>query len=273
MYPRLFQIGPFTVYGYGLMLAIGFIVASWILTLEFKRRSLDPNAANTVTLIALVAGVVGSKVLYLFEHLSSFLADPIGMTFNPGGLTFYGGYILAALSIYWYGKKKGIRFLVIADAVSPALMLGYGIARIGCHLAGDGDYGFPTTLPWGTDYSRGTYPPSLAFRDFPEITSKYPNGIVPDTTLCHPTPVYELIICAIFFWILWRYRTRLQPAGKMFTLYLMLAGVERFAIEFLRPNPRILYGFSEAQLIAIVLIIAGAIGWRHYTVRPAAHAK
>ncbi len=268
MYPRILQIGPFTVYGYGLMLAIGFIVASYILTLEFKRRKLDPNAANTVTLIALVAGVVGSKILYLFEHLSSFLTDPIGMAFNPGGLTFYGGFILAAVSIYLYGKKKGIRFLVIADAVSPALMLGYGIARIGCHLAGDGDYGFPTNLPWGTDYSKGTYPPSLAFRDFPEITRNYPHGIVPDTTLCHPTPVYELIICAIFFWILWRLRDRLRPDGKMFMLYLMLAGLERFAVEFIRLNPRILFGLSEAQLIAIVLMVAGAAGWRYYSPRP-----
>jgi len=252
------------------MLAVGFIVASYVLSLEFKRRSLDPAIANSITLIALVAGVAGSKILYLFEHWSSFVADPIGMAFNPGGLTFYGGFILAAVCIYVYGRAKGIRFLVIADAVSPALLLGYGIARIGCHLAGDGDYGFPTTLPWGTDYSRGTYPPSLAFRDFPEITKLYPNGVVPDHTLCHPTPVYELILCAIFFVVLWRLRTRLQPDGKIFMLYLMLAGLERFSIEFLRLNPRILFGLSEAQLIAVLFMGAGVVGWWKYSARKTA---
>jgi phosphatidylglycerol:prolipoprotein diacylglycerol transferase len=265
MCPRLFQIGPFTVYGYGLMLALGFLVASYLLVNEFKRKKIDPNFANNVTIIALVAGVIGSKILYLFEHWSSFVADPIGLAFNPGGLTFYGGFLLAAYSIYVYGKKKGISFFVIADAVAPGLLLGYGIARVGCHLAGDGDYGFPTTLPWGTDYSKGTYPPSLAFKDFPEITSQFPNGIVPDNIPCHPTPIYELIMCALMFLFLWRIRKNITQSGKLFMVYLMLAGVERFTIEFLRPNPRVMFGFSEAQLVAIALIIIGLLGWWKYT--------
>ncbi len=261
MCPRLFQIGPFTVYGYGLMLALGFIAGSYLFVNEFKRRKLDPNIANNITLIALAAGVVGSKILYLLENIPSFLADPVGMTFNPGGLTFYGGFLLASLSIFLYGKKKNIKFFTIGDAIAPGLMIGYGIARIGCHLAGDGDYGFPTTLPWGTDYSKGTYPPSIAFRDFPEITSRFPGGIVPDTVLCHPTPVYELIICALMCWFLWSIRKKTAPIGKLFMMYLVLAGVERFFIEFLRPNPRYILGLSEAQLIAIVLMSIGTFGW------------
>jgi phosphatidylglycerol:prolipoprotein diacylglycerol transferase len=139
--------------------------------------------------------------------------------------------------------------------------LAYGVARLGCHFAGDGDYGYPTTLPWGTDYSKGTYPPSLAFRNVPEIASKYPGGVVPDNTLCHPTPVYELILCAILFWILWRFRKRIQPEGRMFMLYLVFAGLERFSIEFLRINPRVVLNLSEAQLIAIPLMIVGLVGW------------
>ncbi|HVN49155.1 MAG TPA: prolipoprotein diacylglyceryl transferase [Bacteroidota bacterium] len=271
MYPRLFHIGPFdfgpfhigtiTVYGYGLMLAVGFIIASYVLANEFKRRKLDPNFANNITIIALLAGVAGSKILYLIENLNEFLADPFGMTFSPGGLTFYGGFILATLCIYFYGKKKKLGFFLMGDAIAPALMLGYGIARVGCHLAGDGDYGFPTSLPWGTDYANGTYPPSIAFRDFPEVTGKFPGGIVPDHTLCHPTPIYELIICVVMFFILWRLRKNIQPVGKLFMLYLVLAGLERFSIEFLRINQRLLFGLSEAQLIAIVLIAVGSIGW------------
>jgi phosphatidylglycerol---prolipoprotein diacylglyceryl transferase len=265
MCPRLFQIGPFTVYGYGLMLAIGFIIGSFLLVSEFKRRKLDPNVANNITVVALIAGIAGSKILYLLENFSSFLADPMGMTFNPGGLTFYGGFILATYSIYVYGKKKNISFRTICDAISPGLIIGYGIGRLGCHLAGDGDYGFPTTLPWGTDYSNGTFPPSIAFKGFPEITSQFPGGIVPNTIPCHPTPVYEFILCALICWFLWSIRKKTTPEGKLFTIYLILAGIERFVIEFLRPNPRIILGLSEAQLIALALVALGALGCWKYT--------
>ena len=261
MCPRLLQIGPFTIYGYGLMLAIGFIIGSYLVTYEMKRRGLDPNLGNTVTLIALVAGVAGSKLLFLIENWGYFLDDPIGMAFSPSGLTFYGGFLLATFSIYLYLRKRGIRFLLAADAIAPGLMLAYGIARIGCHLAGDGDYGFPTTLPWGTDYSKGTYPPSVAFKNIPEIANTFPDGIVPDHTLCHPTPMYEFLICGILFMVLWRLRAKLQPEGKLFMLYLIVAGLERFLIEFVRINPRSALGLSEAQLIALAIVLVGLLGW------------
>ncbi len=262
MYPRLFEIGPFTVYSYGLMLGTSFIIASLLLTSELKRKKLDPELGSAITLIALFGGVSGSKILYLIEHWSYFTADPFGMAFSPGGLTWYGGFLLVTWLIYLYAKKKKVNFFTIADATSPGLLWAYGIARIGCHLAGDGDYGYPTTLPWGTNYSNGTYPPSLAFRGFPEVTSKFPGGIVPDSTLCQPTPIYEFILCTILFYILWRNRTKIVGTGRMFMWYLIAAGAERFTIEFFRINPRMLLGLSEAQLISIPLIILGAIGLR-----------
>ncbi len=262
MHPVIFSFGGITIYSFGLMMGISFLIGNYLLTKEFKRKKLHPDLASNITLIALVAGVSGSKLLYLLENWSAFIADPVGMTFSPGGLTFYGGFILALASIYFYARKKNLKFLQIADAGAPALLLAYGIARIGCHLAGDGDYGFPTTLPWGTDYSNGTYPPSAAFRNFPEVTSLYPNGVVPDDTLCHPTPVYETIICSVFFLFLWKRRTVWKPDGQMFYAYLVLAGLERFAVEFFRLNPRLLLGLSEAQVIALILIAVGAIGYR-----------
>ncbi len=265
MCPKLLEIGPFTIYSYGLMLATGFLLASYLLSLELRRRNLDPHLGNTITLLAVVAGISGSKILFLIENWRAFLNDPLGMAFSPSGLTFYGGFILATSAIYFYARRKRVRFLTIADATAPGLMLGYGVARLGCHFAGDGDYGFPTDLPWGTDYSNGTYPPSLAFRGFPEIASQFPGGVVPDTTPLHPTPVYELIVCTLFFWILWRWRATLQPDGKLFMVYLILAGLERFAIEFLRLNPRILFGLSEAQWIALLLMVIGAVGWFRYS--------
>jgi phosphatidylglycerol:prolipoprotein diacylglycerol transferase len=259
MCPRLFEIGPFTVYSFGLMMALGFLTANYFLALELKRRKLDTSIANNIILIGLVAGVVGSKLLFLFENWEQFVADPIREGLSPSGLTWYGGFVLAALGIYAYGRKLKINFKIISDATSPGLLLGYGVARLGCHFSGDGDYGFPTTLPWGTDYSRGTYPPSAAFRSFPEITSRYPNGVVPDNTPCHPTPVYEFLLCALIFWILWRFRKRIRPDGAMFALYLLFSGIERFSIEFLRINPRVAFGLTEAQLIAIVLMIGGSL--------------
>jgi phosphatidylglycerol:prolipoprotein diacylglycerol transferase len=261
MYPVILELGPFTIYSFGLMMGISFIIANLLLIKEFKRKKLDPDLASNITLIALVAGVAGSKLLYLLEHFKEFTADPIDMAFSPGGLTFYGGFILATISTYVYARKKGIRFMQIADAAAPALLLAYGIARIGCHLAGDGDYGFPTTLPWGTDYSNGTFPPSAAFRNFPEIVAQYGvNGVVPDTVLCHPTPIYELIICSLMFFFMWKNRARWTTEGEMFYTYLVLAGVERFSVEFLRLNPRLFLGLSEAQIFAVILAIIGAIG-------------
>ncbi len=260
MYPVIVSFGSFTIYSFGLMMGLSFLLGNHLLTREFKRKKIKPELASNITLIALIAGVSGSKLLYLIENWSHFVRDPVGMTFSPGGLTFYGGFVLAMLSVYLYTRSKNIPFIRIADAAAPALMLAYGVARIGCHLAGDGDYGFPTTMPWGTDYSNGTYPPSAAFRNFPEVTSLFPGGVVPDNTLCHPTPVYETIICAVFFLFLWRKRTVWTMEGQLFYSYLILAGLERFSVEFFRLNPRLLLGLSEAQVIALILMLIGAVG-------------
>jgi phosphatidylglycerol:prolipoprotein diacylglycerol transferase len=265
MCPRLLEIGPVTVYSFGLMMALGFLAANYVLTRELKRRKLDPAIANNIILIGLVAGVAGSKLLHLFEHWDQFIMDPAREAFSPSGLTWYGGFVLATIFIYLYSKYIGVSFKIISDATSPGLLLGYGVARLGCHFAGDGDYGFPTSLPWATDYSKGTYPPSYAFKPFPEISRNYPNGIVPDTTLCHPTPVYEFLVCSFLFLLMWRYRNKMKPDGTMFAVYLVLAGFERFAIEFFRINPRVFVGLSEAQLIAIVLMVFGSLLLAYYT--------
>lgn len=259
MYPELFKIGPFTVYSYGLMLGIAFIVASYILAKEVERKRLNPEFATEITLLAIIFGIIGSKLFHLFENWSDFLNDPIGMAFSPGGLTFYGGLILATLAIYIYTRKKKVPFPFIADAASPSLALAYGIGRIGCHLAGDGDYGIPTDLPWGTNYENGTVPPSAMFRGS-DIAQNYPGGIVPDNTPLHPTPVYEFLGALLIFWILWKFRKKDWADGKLFMFYLVFSGMARLLVEFIRLNPRILFGLSEAQLISIGLMIIGTIG-------------
>ncbi|MCC6865373.1 MAG: prolipoprotein diacylglyceryl transferase [Ignavibacteria bacterium] len=266
MIPKLFQLGPIPVYSYGLMLGICFIVASWLLQREFKRKKLEEGTAVNITFIALVGGVVGSKLLYVIEEWKSITSMPASKIFStdglfsPAGLTFYGGLILATALIYFYSRSKKIPFLRICDAAAPSLAIGYGIARIGCHLSGDGDYGLPVSefmswVPWGTDYSKGTLPPSIAFRGS-DIAAKF-GGVVPDNTLCHPTPVYEFIFGALIFWLLWKKREVFLGDGKLFGLYLILSGASRLLVEFIRLNPRYLFGLSEAQLISIVLIGLG----------------
>ncbi len=259
MCPELFKIGPLTVYGYGLMLAVAFIVASYILSLEFKRKGIHPDLASEVTLFALIFGIIGAKLFHLFDEWDTFLQDPVGEFFSPGGLVWYGGFLVALIAIYVNSRRRNLPFLVLGDAAAPSLALGYGIGRIGCHLAGDGDYGIPTDLPWGVDYSKGTYPPSYAFRGT-EIAKNYPDGIVPDNTPLHPTPVYEFILGLIIFMILWNLRKKIGVNGKIFMLFLILHGSARFLVEFIRINPKILFGLSEAQLISIILILAGISG-------------
>jgi phosphatidylglycerol:prolipoprotein diacylglycerol transferase len=263
MYPELFKIGPFTVYSFGLMLGIAFVLSSYLLTKEMERRKLSPKLATEVTLLAIIFGIIGSKLFYLFENWDLFINNPIGQAFSPGGLTFYGGLILAIIAIWIHVKRKKIPFLFIADAASPSLALAYGIGRIGCHLAGDGDYGIPTNLPWGTNYEHGTVPPSVMFRGS-EIAKHYPGGIVPDNTPLHPTPIYEFLIMLLIFWILWKLRKKDWADGRLFMLYLVLSGIERFSVEFIRLNDRLLFGLTEAQLISVLLIIIGSIGYYYY---------
>jgi phosphatidylglycerol---prolipoprotein diacylglyceryl transferase len=263
MYPELFKIGPFTVHSFGLMMAIGFIIASWLLTNELKRKGYDPAMGSTITLIAVIFGIAGSKILYLIEDWNRFIQDPLHEAFSPGGLTWYGGFFLATFAIWVYIRRKRIPFLTICDAAAPSLMIGYGIARIGCHLAGDGDFGTPTDLPWGMVYSNGTYPPAIALREFPEMVQKYGvNGIIPNDIRVHPAPLYEFIASIFLFGFLWRLRKKEYSNGILFMIYLILYGMERFLVELIRLNPRLLFGLSEAQLISILLIISGIIGFK-----------
>jgi phosphatidylglycerol---prolipoprotein diacylglyceryl transferase len=146
----------------------------------------------------------------------------------------------------------------VLNSIAVALPLGYGIGRIGCHLSGDGDYGLPTDGWWGVDYSSGIVPPSVAFRGT-SIAAEYPGGIMPDTVLCHPTPLYELFlsvgIFALLFYLIWKE----QPTGLIPALYLFLAGMERFFIEFIRINHPVLFGLTQAQWISLLFILAGMI--------------
>lgn len=243
-----------------ILVAIGFFGFALFQKKSSKWFTADTSAF--IVVISILAGVTGSKLLYVLENIEQLGRTPFDTIFSPGGLTWYGGFFLVTAILYYFTKKQDIPFLRVCDAAAPALMIGYGIARIGCHLAGDGDYGVPTELPWGTNYENGTYPPSVAFRNFPEIVSRYGvNGVVPDNIPVHPAPVYEFLAGVLLFLVLWKFRTAFKQNGQLFMLYLMLAGSARLAVEFIRINPRLLFGLTEAQLFSVLLVIVGVVGF------------
>lgn len=251
MYPKLIDIGPVPIYSYGLMLGIAFLVGSVVLRRELVRKHLDENLAITLTFIALVAGVAGSKLFYIIEEwnfgdipLSSLLKTDV--LFSPSGLTFYGGLILSIIAMIIFCKVKKLSVLEILDCLAPAAALGYGMARIGCHLSGDGDYGIPVNgTMWefiGYSYVNGTVP-------------------TPPGVLVHPTSIYEFLIGIGIFLYLWNYRTKSQFNGDVFFRYLILSGIARLFIEIIRLNPKVIFDLSQAQLISILLIVFGGVMW------------
>jgi phosphatidylglycerol:prolipoprotein diacylglycerol transferase len=126
------------------------------------------------------------------------------------------------------------------DLASPAVAVGYGVGRLGCLISGDGDYGVPTSLPWGMSF---------------------PNGLVPTTQRVHPTPIYELLVALLIAAWLWRRGTKSAtlPTGQITGEYLVLSGVARFLVEFIRINPRIYWGMSNAQVASLGSIVAGIL--------------
>ncbi|MBP1691055.1 MAG: prolipoprotein diacylglyceryl transferase [Bacteroidetes bacterium] len=282
MIPVLFELGPFRVYSYGLMLGIAFLLGSVVLARELKRRGLDGAMANTITVLAVVFGIAGAKILYLIEEWDSFLMNPVGMTFSAGGLTWYGGFLLALFVVSMYIRKKKVSFLKVWDCLGIALILTYGVGRIGCHLSGDGDYGIPTTLTWGTIYAQGTAKPSVMLeayfnREPSERESWHYDSLrviiagkdklghlytrFDEVTPLHPAPIYELLLGILGYFLLLAIQRRQLPDGALFMMYLMLASTFRFAIEFLRLNPRIAGGLTEAQLFSIALFALGFAGF------------
>ncbi|MEP7217987.1 MAG: prolipoprotein diacylglyceryl transferase family protein [Bacteroidota bacterium] len=261
MLPELFSFGPIHLYSFGLMMGIAFLVANYLLVRELRRRQF-PNAdqiASTVTLISLAGGIIGSKLFSLLENWSVFIKNPVGEIFSAAGLTFYGGLIVVVITLYIYIRRKGIPFLKLADATSPSLIIGYGIGRIGCQLAGDGDYGIPSDLPWAMGYPNGTVSTLSAHNG--ELVEKFhqmfPGRPVPADIQVHPAPAYETLAALAIFALLWSLRKRPMATGKIFGIYLICAGLERLLVEFIRLNPLYL-GLSQAQWISVGMIGLGA---------------
>ena len=306
----------------GLVVGAIFAYAKWR---ERKKQQLrNPEDRNVriwphdrvgeITIIALVVGLIGAKLFDIFENWSDFLKRPSEYIFSGGGLTFYGGLICATLAIIWFARKNKINVRHLADAIAPSLMIAYAIGRIGCQVAGDGDWGiynsaykvdsanhialaqpneFNDSVMAHTEYF-GTHYKSLTEIDQKSFTKPGTLGFLPnwffaynyphnvnesgvhmagcdDIRYCNqlpipvfPTPLYEILVCAILFFVLWAFRKSIRPAGGLFCLYLILNGLERFFIEKIRVNNRLdFFGLhpTQAEVISFGLILLGAGLW------------
>ncbi len=268
MIPILFKLGPITVYSYGLMMALGFIAADLVIASECRRRSLNPDYATSVVLWGAIAGIAGSRVYDVLDNFAAYMHDPWSIIFSGSGFVWYGGLCGGVLSTYLVARYYGIGFLTTADMCAPALALGQAFGRIGCQVSGDGDWGLPSNLPWAMAYPKaivGWNPGTVLKLDTQgNLVSGFYAGV-----RVHPAPVYEALLYLLVFGFLWSIRRNNRNDGRLFYLYLMLVGAARFLVEFVRINPRVLFGLSEAQLIAIGMMVIGAAAYLYTSGKPA----
>jgi phosphatidylglycerol:prolipoprotein diacylglycerol transferase len=222
---------------FGLMFALGFVAAGAVIQRRLRDWDKPEDWAYEIVFSALLGGLVGARLYFLLQHTSEFSDDPLGSIFSGSGLTWYGGAIGGALAVLAWSRKRGMFNAMVLDLCCVPLALGYGIGRIGCQLSGDGDYGKPWDGPWAM---------------------AYPKGVVPTDVPVHPTPIYETVTMALGAWVLWRLRDHFRP-GVLFALYLVLAGVERFLVEFLRRNPEGALGLTSPQWESLVMLVAGLV--------------
>lgn len=228
---------------------------------------------GSMLMYAAIAGLLGAKIFHNLENLDDFARDPWGSLFSFSGLTFYGGLICGAGAVLWYANRHGIHWRHMLDVGGPGMMLAYAVGRIGCQLSGDGD--------WGID----NFNPKPAWFPFPESwwASKYPHNVINDgvpiegcigrycSELPHPvypTPIYEILICLMLFAGLWAIRKKITTPGILFSIYLIVNGLERFFIEKIRINTRMtVFGITstQAELIAMSLILLGVAGLYYFS--------
>jgi phosphatidylglycerol:prolipoprotein diacylglycerol transferase len=283
MYPYL-NLGPIHLGTFGLLLWLAAVVATVVLHKNFVRNGVDADALNAVALVV-VLGVVGAKVWHELQDVRE-LQISLEMIARPGwhhpidvvmgflswfrdGFAWFGGLtagIAVLLTQGHFARFKGpgwksiddpgpvpgarVGAIRMLDLAAPAAALGYGVGRIGCLLAGDGDYGINTTLPWGVhmmwghdQYHRALVPPT------------------PPTALVQPTPIYELLFAIAVFWVLWELGKKAKPVGWLTGLYLVLSGIGRFLVEFVRVNPKLYFHgtLSNAQVAAAASVLVGLV--------------
>jgi phosphatidylglycerol:prolipoprotein diacylglycerol transferase len=270
MYPYL-NLGFAHIGTFGLMLWLAAVCATIVLYKNFARNGSDADALNIVTMVV-IAGIIGAKAWHELENIPDLIGAwrqivapgfhrPTEVFFNflhwfQAGFAWYGG-LLASIAMLIYqgivakpnGLTGGRAALRMLDFAAPAAAIGYGVGRIGCLLSGDGDYGINTTLPWGVHMMHGL--------------TQYTRALVlptPVDAAVQPTPIYELLFALALAWWLWKRASKPLPLGLLTGEYLLLSGIGRFLVEFVRINPRIYFHhtMSNAQVAALGSVLFGA---------------
>jgi phosphatidylglycerol---prolipoprotein diacylglyceryl transferase len=239
-----------------MFMCFAFIAAYLALAAEIRRRKLAIDPYNVVAFVA-IAGILGAKIWHTIDTPEDRLSFAVLSNFWAfvgwfrSGFAWFGGFVGGIATLLYLGRRYQLNPIRMLDIASPAAAIGYAVGRIGCLVSGDGDYGKPTSWSW---------PWGMAF----------PNGLVPTTTKCveagwpancnvYPTPIYEFIAGTLIFLYLWRRARKPMPAGVLTGEFLMLSGAERFLVEFIRINPHVILGMSNAQFTALLSIAAGAV--------------
>ncbi len=243
MLPYL-HLGWFNLPTFGLMLWCAAVAGAFMVDRAFRRDKITADAVGMVA-IALVAGIVGAKLWHVLDSPEDFRIMGWSVLWDTAGFAWYGGLIFGILVLVLQGLRARIGALRTLDLCAPGAAIGYGIGRIGCYLSGDGDYGIDikpvhifgsTYHPWGTSF---------------------PHGLVPVFVPVYPTPLYELAGGLIIGWWLWWRLGKPHAAGAVVGQYLALTGLARFLVEFIRRNPKVLWGLSNAQLASAGAVLAG----------------
>jgi prolipoprotein diacylglyceryl transferase len=236
---------------------LAFVTAFLVLDREVRRRKLKIDAQMVIAYMA-VAGILGAKIWHIIDTpldrpTFDLLFSRAVYDWFVGGFAWFGGFVAGILTLLLLARRYRISMLTMLDICSPAAAIGYGVGRIGCLISGDGDYGKPTSLPWGMAFPKGLVP----------TTETCVQWGWPSTCRVHPTPIYEFVAMLLIFWYLWRRGGRAVQhplaAGVITGEFLILSGIERFLVEFLRINPRVILGMSNAQFTALLSIVAGII--------------
>ena len=228
-----------TIQTFGIFFALNFVAWGAVAARRLKELDKPPDWAFEIVVCAVIGGLIGARVYWLIQNHGELEGSLLGNVFGGSGLVWYGGFLGGTIAVLAWARWRGFFSLQLVDIAAYGLALGYAIGRIGCQVSGDGDYGKPWNGPWAMGYPHGTVP-------------------TPPGVTVHPTPIYETLAMGFVAWVLWHWRDRFRP-GVLFAMYLVAAGIERFLVEFLRRNDRVVAGLTVPQLESLGIFIAGSL--------------
>jgi phosphatidylglycerol:prolipoprotein diacylglycerol transferase len=245
MKPEVHVLG-ISIKTFGVTFALAFLACGLVIARRLRELEKPVDWAYEIVFAALLGGVIGARGYFLIQNYSSVQHNLLGSIFSGSGLVWYGGAIGGAIGVLLWMRWRDAMQLRMFDMCATALALGYAIGRIGCQVSGDGDYGIRSSLPWAMGYPHGTVP-------------------TPPGVRVQPTPIYETVAMCLLAYFLWQLRDRVRP-GVVFALYLVLSGLERLLVEFVRRNAEVWAGLTAPQLESIGLMIVG-LAWLAWMVR------